>query len=181
MFQGQKPDVPGLKTTHGNTLNRRVISKNSLEKFKIIQICKYLYNYRYIIYGKQIKTNHNYPPIVSGASSGKIRKNLHENSHLIEILQGGKTPRGVFPIKSRAIAFFGCKKSSVRRGIPQKLPYRDFPPPQMGNLMTPCIFFHQTCCIVWIPPSIPSKPSNHEPLGKSFHHSITFFPWRLIF
>ena len=111
----------------------------------------YLYNYRYIIYGKQIKTNHNYPPIVSGASSGKIRKNLHENSHLIEILQGGKTPRGVFPIKSRAIAFFGCKKSSVRRGIPQKLPYRDFPPPQMGNLMTPCIFVHQTCCIAGFP------------------------------
>lgn len=43
MFQGQKPDVPGLKTTHGNTLNRRVISKNSLEKFKIIQICIYIY------------------------------------------------------------------------------------------------------------------------------------------
>ena len=54
---------------------------------------------------KNIKTNHDYPPVVSGASSGKIRKNPHENSHFIKILQGGKNTPAVFPIKSRAIGW----------------------------------------------------------------------------
>ena len=49
-------------------------------------------------------------------------------------------------------------------------------PPQMGNLMTPSFLSIKRVVLCLIPPSIPSKPSNHEPLGKSFHHSITFFP-----